>query len=750
MLAAALPLMLALGAMPGAGPPYETQLLANCGTLSPTRVQAAVSVDLDGDGLNELVYGCQTGLLVLSLNDGTVRNLTQFNLPPEFVAPGGRVFASMAADLDLDGRPEVLATARNAAGTRHRLWVLDVLAERIVLEVELPVGLDRRPDGIWDGEYEVAGVLPGPAAPLIVAAGTTGYDKLPRGLLAVDARHGDLVWTFASAANLMNHVVADLDGDGRPELVSGEGSGDNLDSETVRGRSDDESWLVVVDAAGSLLWERRLGPYFTNVLPAVCDLDGDGAPEVIAATSSQHPDFANQVTVFSGARGDTLAIADLGPTCRAVHAWRDPVAGTGSIMCALNDGRVLRLDYDEGRLQLVQSRRLPGAVFQMVAADMLPEAGPEFLLHGIDRKMHLLSAELRPLAELADFTSGQRAGVWDAGPEAILMYANGSNSGQRLVPVPAHRRFARPAGAAVLLLGAGLTAVTLARQRRRLHSLRRSSRRDLLRAFLTSHHGTVGPVGVLERVLWAAEHPELGGAARLEEAWTAARAEAVPDLQVLLDKAAHIRLDPPLLAIVRRELARLGGIYDELAGLAPDARQRDDLLRKARTSLGLVADGVRSLGATLSASSHLDPLPVVRAVVERYRQRSAQVAFDLRLGDEEPELHCHADAVDLEFALDNLLDNAVRQTAAAAAAAIAVTMAADSRRVTVTVEDNGPGVPAAERERIFAAGVSTRPGGGVGLWHSREALRYFGGDLTVEDAAAGGASFTITLRVAGN
>ena len=58
-------------------------------------------------------------------------------------------------------------------------------------------------------------------------------------------------------------------------------------------------------------------------------------------------------------------------------------------------------------------------------------------------------------------------------------------------------------------------------------------------------------------------------------------------------------------------------------------------------------------------------------------------------------------------------------------------------------------MPEADRERIFAAGVSTKPGGGVGLWHSREALRYFGGDLTVADAPDGGARFTIILRSAG-
>ena len=304
---------------------------------------------------------------------------------------------------------------------------------------------------------------------------------------------------------------------------------------------------------------------------------------------------------------------------------------------------------------------------------MLPTAGPEFLVGTIDQKMSLLSADLQPLARLpdeVDSRAGPRSGSGRWAREAILMYPNADNGGQRLVPVPLHRRYAAQAGGGALLLAAGAAVGTLVRQRRRLRNLRRSSRRDLLRAFLTAHHGTVGPVGTLERALWTAEHPEMGGAERLGEVWSAARAEAVPDLQVLLDKAAHIRLDPPLLAIVRRELARLCGLLDDLAKLPPEARQRNDLLRQARTSLGLVADGVKSLGTTLSASSRIDPAPVVRTVVERYRQRAPRATITLDVAADGADPVCHADAADLEFALDNLLDNAVRQTASVAAAAV--------------------------------------------------------------------------------
>ena len=68
--------------------------------------------------------------------------------------------------------------------------------------------------------------------------------------------------------------------------------------------------------------------------------------------------------------------------------------------------------------------------------------------------------------------------------------------------------------------------------------------------------------------------------------------------------------------------------------------------------------------------------------------------------------------------------------------------------VTVTVDDRGKGVAAADRERIFEPYVTTKATGtGLGLAIAKKIALEHGGDLAVADAPAptGGARFSITL-----
>ena len=68
--------------------------------------------------------------------------------------------------------------------------------------------------------------------------------------------------------------------------------------------------------------------------------------------------------------------------------------------------------------------------------------------------------------------------------------------------------------------------------------------------------------------------------------------------------------------------------------------------------------------------------------------------------------------------------------------------------MAVTVADDGPGVPAGDRERIFEPGVrvgdrSGGPGAGLGLSLARRLARAAGGDVRAE--AGEGGRFTVTL-----
>ncbi|MFO7609950.1 MAG: ATP-binding protein [Candidatus Krumholzibacteriia bacterium] len=750
MTAAVLALLFGLAEFPGAGLPYVVQPVAATGLTSKTVVRGLLAADLDGDGTEELVSGVATGVLVYGWRGDASFTPSQMNLPPRYLGPGASIDLGAASDVDGDGRREVIATACTADGWDHRLWILDPLAGTLRLDLALPTGEDLRPDGKWDGHHQVLGVVPGADGPLIIVIRRVDYDLRPRGILAY-AADGRLVWSVPTAGSPHLSVLTDLDGDGRPEIVTGVGSGGNLrPGQEVGGRLDDEAAVLALAADGSLLWERRIPTLFTGPRPVACDLDGDGVVEIVVAAQCYSEGGRESVTVLAGPSGAVLAQAHPEAPGLGLAAW--PVApGRGMVACATNDARLTLYTYADGALRQERSRRFDAGIVELRTMDLLPAPEPELLVRLLDQRMLLLAADLRPLAQLPDWAGrGTPQIPWrtDAGP--LLMYPNAWNAGLRLVPTPWAQRIGVPAAAGALLVGAGLAGGTFLRQRRRLGRLRRTSRLDLLRAFLTSRHGTVGPVGALDRVMWAVDNPAPDGAARLAAAWSACRAEAIPDLQALLEKAAHIRLDPPLLAIVRRELAAFGHSLDGLVGMAADDRHRPGLVAAARTSLGLVGDGVRSLGATLAASCRLDPGPLVREVAACHAARHPTVEFAVTVAPAAAGRQGHADHADLEFAVDNLLDNAARQVAGRPDARVDVLIDATADHLVIAVTDNGPGVPATDRERIFAAGTTTKTqGGGLGLWHSRQALRYYGGDLLLADApAGGGARFTVVLRAA--
>jgi signal transduction histidine kinase len=68
--------------------------------------------------------------------------------------------------------------------------------------------------------------------------------------------------------------------------------------------------------------------------------------------------------------------------------------------------------------------------------------------------------------------------------------------------------------------------------------------------------------------------------------------------------------------------------------------------------------------------------------------------------------------------------------------------------VEFLVDDNGPGVPASERQRIFTPFYTTKDHGtGLGLAIAHTVVSLHGGRLTIEDSPLGGARFRITVPV---
>jgi signal transduction histidine kinase len=102
----------------------------------------------------------------------------------------------------------------------------------------------------------------------------------------------------------------------------------------------------------------------------------------------------------------------------------------------------------------------------------------------------------------------------------------------------------------------------------------------------------------------------------------------------------------------------------------------------------------------------------------------------------------------MERAVANLLDNAAQH----AGGPVRIGVEGSGDRVRIMVEDAGPGVPGAERERIFerfarGSAARHRVGTGLGLALVAEHARLHDGRAWVEDRPGGGSRFIIELPV---
>jgi signal transduction histidine kinase len=118
-------------------------------------------------------------------------------------------------------------------------------------------------------------------------------------------------------------------------------------------------------------------------------------------------------------------------------------------------------------------------------------------------------------------------------------------------------------------------------------------------------------------------------------------------------------------------------------------------------------------------------------------------------------------AEDLTRLLVNLVKNAVEAMPAGGRIQISLgdSAAGGADTLALTVEDNGPGIPAADLEKIFAAGytahVPASPGWpashrGLGLTIVRSLVEAAGGRIRASNRPHGGARFEIELPVARN
>jgi signal transduction histidine kinase len=147
----------------------------------------------------------------------------------------------------------------------------------------------------------------------------------------------------------------------------------------------------------------------------------------------------------------------------------------------------------------------------------------------------------------------------------------------------------------------------------------------------------------------------------------------------------------------------------------------------------------------LSYSKEREPLMedcdiqrLVQDVVDVVKGRAVDLGVTIDCHFEKEKSHgvVNCDSVGIHHVILNLLTNAIDALEGQPDAKITVHTTIHQNKTTITVSDNGPGVPPEERERIFEPFMSTKGsrGTGLGLPVSRKIMREHHGDLTLEEA----------------
>jgi len=223
-----------------------------------------------------------------------------------------------------------------------------------------------------------------------------------------------------------------------------------------------------------------------------------------------------------------------------------------------------------------------------------------------------------------------------------------------------------------------------------------------------------------------------------------ARAERLASLNTLMAGIAHNLNNP--LTTVRTFVELLPTRYDT------DAEFRTSYYKLVLDEIERIRLLIGSMMQAVTVpSENCDPPWVARDLLRELESyaapalRGKHLRFQSTCADDMPPLVAARES--LKQALIILLDNAIAFSPEGGAVSVGCRVRESGEpRVVFEVVDEGPGVPAENRSKIFAPFFSTRSGGiGIGLFVAQSVARAQGGALEVADREPHGTLFTLSL-----
>lgn len=179
-------------------------------------------------------------------------------------------------------------------------------------------------------------------------------------------------------------------------------------------------------------------------------------------------------------------------------------------------------------------------------------------------------------------------------------------------------------------------------------------------------------------------------------------------------------LKTPLTVIMNAATARAGDLPDTVIREATTMRRQvDHHLARAR-----------AVGRRGHAHSRAEVWPSLQSVERAVGLLYSKVRIDI---DGDKTAAVHVERQDLDELLGNLIENAAKY----GGGSVFITVVRDGDFIEFQVEDDGAGIPEAERSRLFDRGArldTGKPGTGLGLAIVRDVAEIYGGSISLDES----------------
>jgi len=245
-----------------------------------------------------------------------------------------------------------------------------------------------------------------------VIALSTGYDLMPRGVLALAAATGKIKWYYPVGPGITQVLMQDINRDASPDVLA---MGYSLGNKNIApDRSHDfASFLYSLAGRGNRNWSLKMPVYHSGARIAVQDIDRDNTEEIVFSgyTAWQYRDTdVGLLAAINGLSGQIENKVEAAKSFDDKGLVVTNSVGTGLAEIAVGGREGIVRKYDH-QLKPLAAYTSTGAVSVMAGNDFTRTSKPDFFALTDDNVLLVLNNALKPIAGYEYPSGGREAAV---------------------------------------------------------------------------------------------------------------------------------------------------------------------------------------------------------------------------------------------------------------------------------------------------------------------------------------------------